>query len=162
MDKKINNNYYKLSKTDTQLIEEDVVNSIINNEKIEYPHNCDFLTQQTVDEIDEDRIKEEIEYLKTALQVRSRDFETIQNIEDKKQNELLKSITDPADGLITNDKITINDYTIDDNNNAKPINVPSNINNIVNNIINITTQNKSEDRTKLTELLLQKQKYKNQ
>ena len=75
---------------------------------------------------------------------------------------MLKSITDPEDGLITNDKITISDYIIDDNNNAKAINVPSNINNIVNNIINTTTQNKSEDRTILTELLLQKNEYKNQ
>ena len=145
-----------------QLTEKDVVKSIINNEKTEYPDNCDFLTLQTADEIDEDRIKEEIKYLKTALQVRSRDFEIIQNIEDKKQNELLRSITDPADGLITNDKITISDYIIDDNNNAKPINVPSNINNIANSIINTTTQNKREDRTILTELLLQKQEYKNQ
>lgn len=80
---KINIYYDELLKADLQLMEEDVVNSIIK--KTEYPDDdYDYPTLQTAEKNDGDRIKEEIEYLKTGLQVRSRDFETIKNIEDEK------------------------------------------------------------------------------
>ena len=39
---------------------------------------------QTAEQIDKDRIKEEIENLQTGLTMWSKDFETTQNIEDEK------------------------------------------------------------------------------
>ena len=43
--------------------------------------------------------------------MRAKDFETIQNIEDDKQKELIKAIVNPWDGQVVNDKITVSDYT---------------------------------------------------
>ena len=75
-----------------------------------------------------------------GLTMRYRDFGTIQNIEeeDEEKNELIKSITNPLEGQIENDKITLSKYAIDDNNVGIPINVRPDINNIVEDIINNT------------------------
>ena len=76
-----------------------------------------------------------------GLTMRYRDFDTIQNIEeeDEEKNELIKSITNPLEGQIENDEITLSKYAIDDNNVGIPINVRTDINNIVEDIINNTT-----------------------
>ena len=75
-----------------------------------------------------------------GLTMRYRDSDTIQNIEeeDEEKNELIKSITNPLEGQIENDKITLSKYAIDDNNVGIPINVRPDINNIVEDIINNT------------------------
>ena len=69
------------------MIEENITDSIVNNIKIDCPNEDDFLVTQTTEQIDKDRIKEEIEKLQTDLTMSSKDFETTQNIEDEKQNE---------------------------------------------------------------------------
>ena len=75
-----------------------------------------------------------------GLTMRYRDSDTIQNIEeeDEEKNELIKSITNPLEGQIENDEITLSKYAIDDNNVGIPINVRTDINNIVEDIINNT------------------------
>lgn len=92
-----------------------------------YFRDDDFPMPQSSDEIDKESIKEEIQYLEKSLGMPSKNFETIQNIEQCNtkwiQNELIKTITDPPDSLIVNDKITISDYTIDNNNDGSAINV---------------------------------------
>ena len=57
--------------------------------------------------------------MEAALKIRSRDFETVQNIEDEKQKELFKTVTDPTGDLIANGKSSINDWTFKDNNTTK-------------------------------------------
>ena len=76
---------------------------------------------QTTEQIDQDKIKEAIQYLQTGLTIQPRDFETIQNIEDEEKTELIKSITNSSEGQIVNNKIAISDYTRDDNNIGIPI-----------------------------------------
>ena len=66
------------------MIEENITDSIVNNIKIDCSNEDDFLVTQTAEQIDKDRIKEEIEKLQTGLTMWSKDFETIQNIEDEK------------------------------------------------------------------------------
>lgn len=75
-----------------------------------------------------------------GLTMRYRDSDTIQNIEeeDEEKNELIKSITNPLEGQIEIDEITLSKYVIDDNNVGIPINVRTDINNIVEDIINNT------------------------
>lgn len=51
---------------------------------------------------------------------------------------MIKSITNPLEGQIENDEITLSKYVIDDNNVGIPINVRTDINNIVEDIINNT------------------------
>lgn len=43
--------------------------------------------------------------------MRAKDFEMIQNVEDEKQKELIKSIVGPLDGQVVNDKIAVSEYT---------------------------------------------------
>ena len=73
-----------------------------------------------------------------GLTMRYRDFDTIQNKEeeDEEKNELMKSIINPLEGQIKNDKITLSKYTIDHNNAGIPISVRPDINDIVEDIIN--------------------------
>ena len=83
--------------------------------------------------------------------MQSRGFETIQNIENEEKNELIKSIINPLEGQIVNDKITISDYTRDDNKIDIPINVRPDVNNIAENVINNTIQANNGQSTVLIE-----------
>ena len=51
------------AETDIELIEENITDSILNNIKIDYQNEDDFPMLQTAEQINKDRIKEEIEYL---------------------------------------------------------------------------------------------------
>ena len=51
------------AETDIELIEENITDSILNNIKIDYQNEDDFPMLQTAEQIDKDRIKEEIKYL---------------------------------------------------------------------------------------------------
>ena len=42
--------------------------------------------------------------MKTQIQIRSTDFETIDNVDEENKQELLKSAVDPLDGQYVNDK----------------------------------------------------------
>ena len=83
--------------------------------------------------------------------MQSRGFETIQNIENEEKNELIKSIINPLEGQIVNDKITISDYTRDDNKIDLPINVRPDVNNIAEDVINNTIQANNGQSTVLIE-----------
>ena len=83
--------------------------------------------------------------------MQSRGFETIQNIENEEKNELIKSIINPLEGQIVNDKITISDYTRDDNKIDIPINVRPDVNNIAEDVINNTIQANNGQSTVLIE-----------
>ena len=55
---KINSSYQKISQTNVQLIEENVVESIVNNKKVEYPDDYyDFPMPHTAFEIEKERKK---------------------------------------------------------------------------------------------------------
>ena len=62
------------SKTDIELIEENITDSIVKNMKINYQNEDDFPMPQTTEQINKDKIKEEIEYLEMDLKMQSRDF----------------------------------------------------------------------------------------
>ena len=81
-----------------------------NNEPAPYP--------KTSKEIDRDRIEESKEYIETQMQIRSRNFETADNIDEENKEELLKSVIDPLDSQYGKDDITPSDYTRDDNKNS--------------------------------------------
>ena len=62
-------------KTNIQLKDDDLVDAIVNNKKIEYTEENNFPVTQTMDEIE--KKKEEIEYLETSLKLHLKDFKTI-------------------------------------------------------------------------------------
>lgn len=53
--------------------------------------------------------------------MKSRDFETIKNIDDNNRKESLKSIVDPLNGQYLNDSRITSDYTGDENNVGIPV-----------------------------------------
>ena len=81
------------SKTDIELIEENITDSIVNNIKIDFPEEDDFPMLQTAVQVYKDRIIEETEYLQTGSTMRSKDFETMQTTEDEAKSQLIKPIT---------------------------------------------------------------------
>ena len=95
-------------KTETEIdkIEQNVADDIFNNIKDDYDDddNEPPLYSQISNEIDRDRIEESKEYKKTQIQIRSTDFETIDNVDEETKQELLKSAVDPLDGQYVNDK----------------------------------------------------------
>ena len=95
-------------KTETEIdkIEQNVADNIFNNIKDDYDDddNEPPLYSQISNEIDRDRIEESKEYVKTQIQIRSTDFETIDNVDEENKQELLKSAVDPLDGQYVNDK----------------------------------------------------------
>ena len=54
--------------------------------------------------------------LATEIAKKNRDFQIIDDINAKNQADLIKSILDPNDGLITNEDIDQTDYNRNDNN----------------------------------------------
>ena len=92
--------------------------------------------------------------------MRSRDFETMQTTEDEAKSQLIKPITPPLEGQIVNDKVTIRDYTRDDNNIDKPINVRPEIKEIEPKIDQLP-QNGVEIKINLNRKINLKQKNKN-
>ena len=95
-------------KTETEIdkIEQNVADDIFNNIKDDYDDddNEPPLYSQISNKIDRDRIEESKEYVKTQIQIRSTDFETIDNVDEENKQELLKSAVDPLDGQYVNDK----------------------------------------------------------
>ena len=111
----------------------------MNNIKVDYDEdnaNEPPPYLQIREEMDKDRIKESKELVETRMQIRSRDFETTDNIDEGNKTELLKSVTDPLDGQYVNDNITPSDYTRDDNNNPVQTGTESPVLRVINDIIN--------------------------
>ena len=77
--------------------------------------------------------------------MRAKDFETIQNVEDDKQKELIKAMIYPLDGQVVNDKITLSDYTRDKNNIGIPTNISPNTKKIFDDITEKNNQNISDE-----------------
>ena len=95
-------------KTFNQLIEEDWK----YDEKIIFPNDVGYLyVPQTTDEISGGREEKDEEYLQTQLKIQKRDFETIQNIENKERKKLIQSLIDPSgSGLKLNINIAPEDW----------------------------------------------------
>ena len=131
---------YRKLKLKLKKKEQNVADDILNNIKSDYDE--DDATEppphlQIREEMDKDRINESKEFVETRMQIRSRDFETIDNIDEENKKELLKSVIDPLDGQYVNNNITPSDYTRDDNNNPVQTGAESPVLRVINDIINI-------------------------
>lgn len=84
------------------------------------------------------------------MKIRSRNFETIQNIEDEKQKELFQLTVDPSNNAIRlNDGITIDDCIIEDSETANNLQILDKFkeyaNEILNDVIKKTKNNNDDD-----------------
>ena len=103
-------------KTDNEVVEQKVVTDILNNDKTNYTPRYNFPTVKTDEEAERDRKNENENYIATELVKKERDIQIIDDITKKNQKDLIRSIADPADGIITNENVTSTDYTRNDNN----------------------------------------------
>ena len=113
-----------------------------NNEPAPYP--------KTSKEIDRYRIEESKEYIETQMQIRSRNFETTDNIDEENKEELLKSVIDTLDSQYGNDDITLSDYTRDDNKNSVQTGIEPPVLKVTNDII--SNNNEINDEVIVTDI----------
>ena len=106
----------EILKTNNEIVEQKVVTDILNNDNTDYTPQYNFPTVKTDEEADRDRINENKNYIATELVKKERDIQTIEDITKKNQKDLIHSIVDPGDGIMTNEDITATDYTRNDNN----------------------------------------------
>ena len=92
-------------------MEEKVVDDIINNNQTDYTPYFQIPALKTEDEIDNDRIEQNKQFLEGEPTKNERDFEIIDDIEAKNRHDLIKIAIDPGDGILTNEDITNLDYT---------------------------------------------------
>ena len=88
----------------------------MNNDKTDYTPRYNFPTVKTDEEAERDRTNENENYIATELVKKERDIQIIDDITKKNQKDLIRSVADPADGIITNENVTPPDYTRNDNN----------------------------------------------
>ena len=112
-------------KTDNEIVEQKVVTDILNNDKTDYTPRYNFPTVKTDEEAERDnrkrlkqlkRTNENENYTATERVKKERDIQIIDDITKKNQKDLIRSVADPADGIITNENVTPPDYTRNDNN----------------------------------------------
>ena len=103
-------------KSTNEIVEQKVVTDILNNDNTDYTPRYNFPTVKTDEEADRDRINENKNYIATELVKKQRDIQIIDDITKKNQKDLIRSVADPGDGIITNENITSTDYTRNDNN----------------------------------------------
>ena len=106
----------EILKTNNEIVEQKVVTDILNNGNTDYTPQYNFPTVKTEEEADRDRINKNKNYIATEVVKKERDIPTIENITKKNQKDLIRSIVDPGDGIVTNEDITATDYTRNDNN----------------------------------------------
>ena len=98
------------AKTEIEKVEEKVVDDIISNDETNHIPEYIPPTVKTEEEIDENRLEWNRNFLATELAKKERDFEIIDDIEAKEQYDLIKDVIDPSDGLLTNEEIDPTDY----------------------------------------------------
>ena len=72
-------------------------------------------------------------------------FSNVKNIEEEKNRKLFKSIVDPAEGLIVNDQVTVDDWNLANNNTGRSISLLDNMKAVDNDIINSVIETKNEE-----------------
>ena len=93
-----------------------MVTNILNNEKTDYTPRYNFPTVKTDGEAERDRVNENKNCIDTELVKKERDIQIIDDITKKDQKDLTRTVADPADSIITNENVTLTDYTRNDNN----------------------------------------------
>ena len=103
-------------RTKNEQVEREIVKDILKNNTTDYTPQYTLPTVKTDAENECDKISENKNYITTELVKKERDIQIIDDITKKDQKDLIRSITDPADGILTNENITPSDWTRSDNN----------------------------------------------
>ena len=103
-------------RTENEQVEKEIVKDILKNNTTDYTPQYNFATVKTDAETERDKTNENKNYIATELVKKERDIQIIDDITKADQKDLIRSITDPSDGILTNENITPSDYTRNDNN----------------------------------------------
>ena len=106
-------------KIEIEQVEENIVEGIVINDTTDYTPIHPVPVVKTEEEIEQDRLEWNKNFLKTELASRERDPEIIDDIEATNQVDLLRSTIDPSDGLVTNEEVNQTDYNRTEHN--KPL-----------------------------------------
>ena len=99
----LNNKVIETHKDVIQEIEDEIVRDIINNDDTDYKPINVPPTVKIEDEIDQNNILWNENFLKTELAKRERDIQIIDEINSKYQTDLIRKAIDPSDGQLTNE-----------------------------------------------------------
>ena len=103
-------------RTKNEQVEREIVKDILKINTTDYTPQYTLPTVKTDAENERDKISENKKYITTELVKKERDIQIIDDITKKDQKDLIRSITDPADGILTNENVTPSDWTKSDNN----------------------------------------------
>ena len=112
--KTFSNNQPETIQTKNEVVEQNIVTEIVNNNDTDYTPRYIVPTIKTKEQIDQDRVRENTDYIATELA--KRDIQVIEDISNKNQVDLIRSIVDPGEGIMTNEDISLTDYNRNDNN----------------------------------------------
>ena len=127
-------------RTKNEQVEREIVKDILENNTTDYTPQYTLPTIKTDAETEHDKIRENKNYISTELVKKERDFQIIDDITKKDQKDLIRSVTDPTDGILTNENIAPSDWTRSDNNEpVQPQLVPG-VLNVMQEMVNIMTE----------------------
>ena len=116
LEKTFSNNQPETIQTKNEVVEQKIVTDIVNNNDTDYTPRYIVPTIKTEEQIDQDRVRENTDYIATELAKRERDIQIIEDISNKNQVYLIRSIVDPGEGIMTNKDVSLTDYNRNDNN----------------------------------------------
>ena len=122
-------------KTEIERVEENVVEDIVNNDTTDYATIKPVPVVKTEEEIDQDRVESNKNFLATEIASREKDLEIIDDIEAKNQVDLIRSAIDPSDGLSTNEEVDQTDYDRTEHNKPSAPQLDPNVLNVMKEMI---------------------------
>ena len=132
----LNNKEKETVKTEIEKVEERVVDDIISNDQTNYAPEFVPPTVKTEEEIDQDRLEWNRNFLATEIAKKERDFEIIDDKEAKEQHDLIKNAIDPSEGVLTNEEIDPTDYNRTIKNEPEVVQLDPHILNIMREVVN--------------------------
>ena len=130
----------EILKTNNEIVKQKIVTDILNSDKTDYTSQYNFPTVKTDEEAERDGINENTNYIATELVKKERDIQIIDDITKKNQIDLIRSIADPGDGVITNENVTSTDYTRNDNNEPVQPQLDQGVLNVMQEMVKIMTE----------------------
>ena len=128
----------EILKTKNEIVEQKIIHNTDNN--TDYTPQYNFPTVKTDEEVERDRINENTNYIATELVKKKRDIQIIDDITKKNQLDLIRSIADPGDGIITNENVTATDYTRNDNNESVQPQLDQGVLNVMQELVKIMAE----------------------
>ena len=103
---------------------------------MEFPTDTDHIClPNTAEEIKEQSIDEKKLFIETELKKDERDVETLENLINDAKRDLIKTFTDPSDGMIVDDVINVNEWINKTDNKKRDQDVQQNYNEIASEMI---------------------------